>query len=134
MRRRGTCAARSQTAIRCGSHAVEGQLLPPELCCILNRAKPCLGLRNVSWCNHGDVRVAREVFSVKGQEVGDAVDLHRDNQPRMVHLHASDRVTDEELSPFLIRGHTIRQEPKVTLDDPCPPFGLREYEAEAAAC
>jgi hypothetical protein len=43
-----------------------------------------------------------EVFSVKGQEVGGAVDLHRDNQPRMVHLHASDRMTDEEPSPFLI--------------------------------
>ena len=51
-----------------------------------------------------------------------------------MHLHAGDRVTDEELSPFLIRGHAIRKEPKETLDDPCPPFRLGGYEAEAAAC
>ena len=42
-----------------------------------------------------------------------------------------DRVTDEELSPFLIRGHAIRKETKVTLDDPCPPFGLRRVRGRS---
>ncbi len=106
-----------QTATpRSGSLAVEGQLLPLKLSCFLNRAKPYSHLGNVLWCNHGDVGVASAVFSVKGQEVADAVDLHRGDQPCIVCLHAGDRVTDGELSPFLIRGHAIRKEPKVTLD------------------
>jgi hypothetical protein len=66
-----------QTATRRGdSPAVEGQLLPLELSGFLNRAKPYSRLGNVLWCNYSDVRIAREIFSVKGQEVGDAVDLH----------------------------------------------------------
>ena len=55
---------------------VEGKLLPLGLSCFLNRAEPYSRLGNVLWCNHGDVWIANEVFSLKGQEVGDAVELH----------------------------------------------------------
>jgi hypothetical protein len=39
-------------------------------------------------------------------------------------LQAGDRVPNEELSLVLIRGHASRKKPNVTLDEPCPPFGL----------
>jgi hypothetical protein len=84
--------------------------------------------------NDGDVRVACEVFSIESQEMGDTVDLHRGDQPGIVHLHARDRMTEQELSPLVIRGRAIRKESKITLDDSCPPFGLSGWEAEATAC
>ena len=76
MRWRGTCDALLSDLPPGDGLAVEGHLLPLELSCFLNRAKPYSCLGNVLWCNHGDVRVASEIFSVKGQEVGDAVNLH----------------------------------------------------------
>src|SRR5262245_52259816 len=66
--------------------------------------------------------------------MGDAIDLHRGDQPCIVHLHARDRMTEQELSPLVIRGGAIRQESKIPLDDARPPFGFRGWEAEAAAC
>jgi hypothetical protein len=84
--------------------------------------------------NDGGVQVACEVVSIEGQEMGDTVDLHRGDQPCIVHLRARNPMTEQELSPLVIRGHAIRQESKIPLDDAGPPFGFRGWEAEAAAC
>jgi hypothetical protein len=66
--------------------------------------------------------------------MGNTVDLHRGDQPCIVHLHTRNRMTEQELSPLVIRGRAIRQESKIPFDDACPPFGFRGCEAEAAAC
>jgi hypothetical protein len=47
------------------SLAAEGQLLPLELACFVNRAEPSSGLGNLLWCNHGDVRVAVKSSALK---------------------------------------------------------------------
>ena len=66
MGRRGRVMRATQIATPRGDNlAVEIWLRPLWLSCFLGRAEPRSRLGNVLWCNHSDVRVASEVFSVK---------------------------------------------------------------------
>ena len=80
----------------------------------------------------GDVAIAPEMFDIEGQELGDAVDVHRGNEPSIMRLGTDDGIPCDELSPFLIGGEAIRQE-EVVLNDPSSAFGFGRREAEAPA-
>jgi hypothetical protein len=111
------------------SLAGEGEILPLRL----SEFSPwLLRLGNVLWFEHSDAWIAGEVFRVKGQEVGNAVDVHRGDKSSILHLHTRDRVPDEELSPLVIRGHAIGEETEIALDHPDPAFGRSGRKPKAA--
>src|SRR5262249_45225994 len=63
-----------------------------------------------------DTRVAKEVPNVQCEQVSDAVDLHRGDQPGIVYLRSRDRVREYETAPFRMDSLIIWQELERSLD------------------
>jgi len=65
-----------------------------------------------------DAGVAREVTPIECEQMSDLMDVHRRDQPRIMNLHAGDRMGDNQNSPFPMHGFAVLQENKVSFHQP----------------
>jgi hypothetical protein len=81
-----------------------------------------------------DAGEAAEVSGVEGQEMGEAVDPHRGDKARVVHLNAGNGMGNQEPSPLLVNRRTVGKEDEATLNASHPPIGLGHRQAKASSC
>lgn len=55
-----------------------------------------------------DTGIAREVANIQGKQVCDPVDVHRGDQPSVVHLRSRDRVSQDQSPPLRMNEFVVR--------------------------
>jgi hypothetical protein len=65
-----------------------------------------------------DARIAREVTPIECEQMSDLMDMHGRDQPRIMDLHAGDRMGGNQNSPFPMHGFAVLQENTVSFHQP----------------
>jgi hypothetical protein len=74
--------------------------------------------------NDRNAWVATEIMLIERQQVRDAVNKHRGNDPRVMDLDPHDRMNHHKAAPFRMDLRIIREQGKRGLDQGCTAIGF----------
>jgi hypothetical protein len=77
----------------------------------------------------GDSGIPKEILLIECEQVHDAVNVHRGDQPGIVHFDTDDGMDDYELAPFGMNLFRIGQEREAGFDEPRTPVRLCRGQA-----
>lgn len=85
-----------------------------------------LRLRYFLRLNDSDARISKEIMLIEREYVGDAVNVHRRHEPRIVYLYSGDGMDHHESPPFRMYTIRIRQERKGGFNEGRAPIRFRD--------
>jgi hypothetical protein len=79
----------------------------------------------------GDARIAHKILIVKREKVRNAMDPHRRDQARIVHLNAHHGVRDDQATPFPVCRFAVDEKSELALDEFGPTICFSSGETKA---